>query len=194
MLSVRNYSETRMEGIQRQINLISHLTSGDRIDLDSVKSYSINPGSNQRYIYPLNVLITYVYKYDPRSDVYSSAVSDGSLELLESLDINFQLASIYTAHAAQIRDISDVENDINSAIRRHISEEYHSIFETQQMTEPGWWSDETTMALFEKIRNDGSLKFLLAEKIQVIKTRQGTLRATIINIDKVIERMNVIPE
>ena len=57
------------------------------------------------------------------------------------------------------------------------------------MTEPGWWNDETTMALFENIGDDGSLKFLLAEKIQVIRNRRATLGLTIINIDKVIERI-----
>jgi hypothetical protein len=188
---IKSYGESKINGIQQQVDLLTNLSNGNDIGLDSIYSLSVNPNLGQRLIYPLHVLIAYIYQYAPRTDIYSSAVNNGDLFLLDGLNINRRLSSIYTAYPSQIHDIAQTEGDINSELRLHISDKYQHLFEDQKMIGRGFWNDETLMAVFDKIKTDGKIKLLFSEKIEIISNRKGTIESTIEIVDQVIEKLKL---
>jgi type II secretory pathway pseudopilin PulG len=188
---IRQYGEAKINGIQNQVDLLTIISNGNEIGLDSIYSLSVNTSSGQRQIFPLHLLMAYIYQYAPRTSVYSSALNNGDLFLLDELNVNRRLATIYTSYPSQIRDIALTEGEINSELRLHISDKYQKFFENQKMTKRGWWEDETLMAVIEKIKTDGKIKLLFAEKIEIISNKIGTLYATIGTIDDVVERLKM---
>ena len=121
---IRQYGESKVNGIQNQVDLLTNLSNGNEIGLDSIYSLSVNPNLGQRQIYPLHILIAYIY---------SSTLNNGDLFLLDELNINRRLSTIYTSYPSQIHDIALTEGEINSELRLHISGKYQKLFENQKM-------------------------------------------------------------
>lgn len=186
LYGVRNLMEDRLAVMENQQKITTYLVNNIEINMDTVSSLS---RSGDLQIDPLNFLFTTIVHFNPRGDIYNSAINDGTLALLESTDIIRKLNTAYTMSAQRISDHVISENSINALINEHISNEYQNSFTSAEMANHyGAWDKTTTLNILKKISRDGKLKYLLSTKLQILQFKYGDLRYRIFpTVEKSIE-------
>jgi hypothetical protein len=171
---VKNLMENRLDVMQNQQKLILYLINNNEIRMDSVLSL---PKSGELSIDPLNFLFSYVAHFNPRADIYRSAISEGALALIGSKHIIKQLNTAYTMSEKRLSDHIIAENSINALLNEHISNEYQSIFNAAELINTnGAWDRTTTQNILKKIGTDGKLRYLLSAKLQILQFKYGDLK------------------
>ena len=188
--SVKSLIEDRVAGVENQQNLIQYLVNNEVINMDTVFNRS---RSGQLEIDPLNFIFSYIVHFNPRADIYNSAIADGSLTLIKSKSIIKKLNTAYTMSEKRISDHIISENSINSLLADYLSEEYRDIFNSAMMINTyGALDTITTQKILEEVHKDGQIKYLLSSKLQILQFKYGDLKYRILsNVNQAIEYFNV---
>ena len=141
LLQIHDYAFRRKSSVQNQIDLIRYVMTSSTIRMDSISKLSRNLFSTRddtvyHEKHPIDYLATYIVSYEPRTGVYTTSLNDGSLGLLENLNINHSLSTIYTNNPEQFANIDGTEISINKSLRDHISTKYQKHFEGGVL---GYW-------------------------------------------------------
>jgi hypothetical protein len=186
--SIRRLTESRLEGIERQKNLIQYLVNNSKINMDTVSKLK-KVGNIEIDI--LNYLFSFKYHLSVRADVYNNAINEGSLRLLKNQDLASDLNSIYILSVERTANHTVAENNINTLLNEHISNKYEAIFATGLLdSNTGIWNEVTSQKILEEINSDGKLKYLLSSKLHILQFKVGDLKYRALNIvDRAISKL-----
>jgi len=171
---VKRLMDNQLKAVEYQQNLIKYVINSDEIQMDSVLSLS-ELGSFQ--VDPLNFVFSYIVYLNPRGDLYNSAISEGTLTLLQSEEIVSGLNTAFAMSEKRWSEHVEAEKLINTEIQVYISDEYQDIFNTDEfVSRRGAWDKNTTRKVLEKIHSNGKLKYLLSAKLQILAFKSGSLK------------------
>ena len=178
--------EDRSGKMNEQQKFIQYVINAKDIKMDSVLSFSNSFGFP---LDPLNYLFTFKVYFNPRDDVYKSALNDGSLSIIEPKWIVYHLNTAYSLSVKRLTDHTMVENEIIALINEHVSNEYRDLFSSGQIkNDIGSWNDEITNTILQKISADGKLKYLLSARLQILQFKWGDLKYVVLpKIEKALE-------
>lgn len=170
---VKHLMDNQLEGVERQQKAIEYVITNIEFEMDSVLSLS-NIGFQ---VDPLNFLFSYIVYFNPRADIYNSAINEGTLVLLDSKEIIHKLSKSYTMSEKRWLEHVKAENSINTKIQEYISDEYQEFFNTGELiNKNGAWDKTTTNKILKKINVDGKLKYLLSSKLQILRFKYGSIK------------------
>ena len=171
---VKRLMDNQLESVEKQQNAIEYVINNNEFQMDSVLSLS-NMGSFQ--VDPLNFLFSYITYFNPRGNIFNSAINEGTLSLIESKDIVKNLSLAYIMSETRWTEHVEAENSINTKIQEYIANEYQDIFNSGEMiNNKGAWDKSTTNKILKKINTDGKLKYLLSAKLQILRFKYGSLK------------------
>lgn len=185
---VKRLANNRLEGIEKQQKLTQYLINHEDFQMDSVLQLS---SSSQIPIDPLNFLFTFRFHFNPRTDIYNSAINEGTLALIESKDISYKLNTAFTMSEKRVAEHVLAENKVNALINEHIAHEHQDLFISGTLQNSfGAWDEALTQSILSKISTDGKLRYLLSNKLQILQFKQGDLKYRIIpTIDAAITQL-----
>ena len=111
---VKNLLDNQLAVVENQQNLILYVINNNEIKMDSVLSLS-KPGRFQ--IDPINFLFSYISYFNPRKNIFNSAINEGTLTLIESNKIIHNLSIVYTMGENRWLEHVKAENSINTKIQ-----------------------------------------------------------------------------
>jgi hypothetical protein len=121
-------------------------------------------------------LTSYFQFFDPPSDVYETAINDGSILLINDKKLTRNLQEFHKSIKTRLDQKIEEEYTQSREINDYISSTYASYFENESVTSESKWSDEVTNKLFLELKKDGKIKYLLLERIQLKQTRQYLIK------------------
>ncbi|MEJ2114156.1 MAG: hypothetical protein P8X62_10865 [Flavobacteriaceae bacterium] len=185
---IKWYVEKRVNDMESQQKLIKYVINTKDIKMDSVLSFTNSLGVP---LNPLNFLFTFKIHYNPRDDVYRSALNDGTLSIIKPKWVVNHLNVAYSMSTKRLSDHAMTENEIISLINEHVSDEYQDLFSLNQIKDDiGSWDDEVTNTLLQKISTDGKLKYLLSSRLHVLQFKWGDLKYVVLRrIEKALEAL-----
>ena len=143
-----------MGAVEKQQNAIEYVINNNEFKMDSVLSLS-NFESFQ--VDPLNFLFSYVVYFNPRGNIFNSAINEGTLALIESKQIVKNLSLAYIMSETRWTEHIKAENSINAKIQEYLADEYQDVFISGQLiNNKGAWDKSTTNKILKKISTDGS--------------------------------------
>ncbi|MDU8886405.1 DUF6090 family protein [Yeosuana sp. MJ-SS3] len=183
---IKWYAGQRLNIMENQRKLIQYVINTKEIKKDSVLSITDSLGFP---IEPLNFIFTFKVHYNPRDDVYRSALNDGTLSIIKPKWVVNDLNVAYSMSTKRLSDHAMTENEIIALINEHVSNEYQDLFSLNQIKdEIGSWDDEVTNTILQKISTDGKLKYLLSSRLQVLQFKWGDLKYVVLRrIEKALE-------
>jgi hypothetical protein len=134
-----------------------------------VKTYSL-----------LNYIYGFTEFYDPKMNLYQTAVNDGTISLIKDKEFVFGLESIYGEGKNQLERIYLKETEVNRVIQKYISDKYGSYFQKQVNDVDGTWGESITKTVLNDILQDGKIRFQLSIKLTNLKSKRGILEDHII--------------
>lgn len=128
------------------------------------------------YFSTLFNLSGYSHFYDPRMDLYKSAVNDGSISIIQDKIFTRRLDVLYNYTVPRINELMKEEYLLAQSINDHIANRYDTIFlkgslKDSLLSGSNIWTDETYQTLFNEMRKDGVLKYKLAHRIELKRSR-----------------------
>ena len=170
---VKNLMDHQLEDVERQRNAIQYVINNDEPQLDSVLSLAYL-GSFQ--VDPLSFLFSYIVYFNPRGDIYNSAINDGTLVLIQSVELIKGLNTVYTMSENRWSEHVKAENSVNIEIQAYIADKYHDLFNSGELkNNKGDWDKTTTNKILQAINSDGRLKYLLSAKLQILRFKHASL-------------------
>lgn len=183
---MKSFVGGRIGEIENQQKFIQYVINAKDIKMDSVLSFTNYLGFPMD---PLNYLFTFKFYFNPRDDVYKSALNDGNLSIIEPKRIVYHLNTAYSLSVKRLTDHTIAENEIIALINEHVSNEYQDLFSSGQIKNNiGSWNDESTNTILQKISTDGKLKYLLSARLQILQFKWGDLKYVVLpKIEKALE-------
>lgn len=150
------------------------LSNWSDLSYDSIKD-QFRP-FQQDYFSTLFNLSGYSQFYDPRMDIYKSAVNDGSISIIQDKIFTRRLDVLYNYTVPRINELMKEEYLLAQSINDHIANRYDSIFlrgslKDSVISGSNLWTDETYQILFKEMRKDGVMKYKLAHRIELKRSR-----------------------
>ncbi|TFV93630.1 hypothetical protein E4S40_15415 [Algoriphagus kandeliae] len=125
---------------------------------------------------PIFNMSGYSQFFDPRMDVYNAAVSDGSLSIIQDKRLTRRLDALYNYSVPRINELMNEEYLLGQSINEHIAVRYQHVFLDNTLKDslkvrPNLWSEDTYEVLFKEFREDGVLKYKLAHRLELKRSR-----------------------
>lgn len=159
LVKVNSLIEGRLEGIENQKKLTLYLVNNSEIQMDTVVSLA---KSGDLQIDVLNFLFSFKLHFNPRADVYNSAVNEGFLAILKSKDLVSYSNTAFTMSLKRMSDHAIAENEINALLNEHISNKYEDVFVKGKLQNN---DGASTQKILEKISVDGKSRYPLSAKL-----------------------------
>ena len=122
-------------------------------------------------------MFSMIVYFNPRNNIYESALNEGTLTLVDSNRIIHHLSLSYTMSENRQAQHVKAEAAMNTKIQEYISANYQNLFASAQLTNvQGAWDRKTTFEFLRNIHKDGQLKYLISAKLQILQFKYGTLR------------------
>ena len=161
-----NYLEFTNKGIEDQLSYLEKILTSNEKNIDSILPKT-------RYkLSPIFYLTSYSQFFDPPSDVYETAINDGSILLIKNKKLTRELQMFNKSIKLRLDEIIKEEYKQSREINDYISTEYASFFKDKTITTDYNWDKEVTKDLILKLKNDGKIKYMLVERIAFKKARQ----------------------
>ena len=196
-LSINNWNEKRKEDLQAEaltinlkeelrqtLNYLDFTTQGINTQLDFLESIldikNLNIDSiNLTVPYGLNAMFfmtSYSQFFDPPSDVYKTAINDGTIRLIKDRKLTSLLQQFHQSYKLRSDQLIEEEYALGREISNYLSTQYSSLFEEDQVTEDQSWSDDTIKEFLLKAQGDGTFRYKLAERIQMKIARKRFIK------------------
>ena len=160
------YLEFSYNGIEHQLTYLHMVMNADTTTIDSIVAmprFGLNP---------IFYMTSYSQFFDPPSDIYETALNDGSIRLIKDKSLTKILQEFHQSYKLRADQIIQEEYTQGREINNYISRTYASLFEGELLTSEYQWNERIVKNLLLNIPNDGTLKYMLAERIQLKKARQ----------------------
>lgn len=192
-LSINNWNEKRKEDLQAEaltvtlkeelkqtLNYLDFTTQGINTQLDFLESIldikNLNIDSiNLTPPYGLNAMFfmtSYSQFFDPPSDVYKTAINDGTIRLIKDRELTSLLQQFHQSYKLRSDQLIEEEYALGREISNYLSIQYSDLFADDQVTEDQSWSVDTIKEFLLKARSDGTFRYKLAERIQMKNARK----------------------
>ncbi len=130
---------------------------------------------------PLYNISGYSQFYDPETDIYNTAVSDGSISIIQDKDLLQLLHRLYNYVVPRVNELMEEEYTLSRSINDHIAIRYESLFLKSSIADstiirPRLWTEDTYQKLFTEMSNDGVLKYKLSQRIEFKRSRLLIMR------------------
>ncbi len=185
LLTTYDYSNERLEGIERQIEYIDLiLNRGQNLHVDSLLLVSQEYWAVEKFTFTTYILF-FTEFYNPKNNVYVTAINDGSIKYVEDKEFVLALEAIYINTISSFNNLYQRETVSNENIEEYIAKNYSNYFEDHSNIKNGLWDNETTKKLLIAMLNDGAFRFKLQQKNAKLKSK----RAHVLGIKRSIEEV-----
>lgn len=155
------------------------LQNWDNLTYDDIEN-QFRPFQNNNFS-PLYNISGYSQFYDPETDIYNTAVNDGSISIIQDKDLLQLLHRLYNYVVPRINELMEEEYALSRSINEHIAVRYESLFLKSSIADstiirPRLWTEETYQKLFTEMSNDGVLKYKLSQRIEFKRSRLLIIR------------------
>ena len=174
MLETHAYSLGKLDELQLQAHTIeTFLNEGENMDKEALKQ-KMSDGE----ALPWNGISAYVFQvsinYVPPHSVYSAAVNDGSIALVDNQEFQFLLEEIYINRPEEMKDQyireTRISDDLRVLMARNYSDRFHEFMERQSQ---GDVDAMYTMTL--EFLQDNEIRYHLRQKRSLIRGRARRL-------------------
>lgn len=150
------------------------LQNWETLSYNTIKN-QFRPFQNNNFS-PLFNLSSYSQFYDPGADVYNTAVSDGSISIIQDAKFVQRLDVLYNYVVPRVNELLKEEYLLSQTINNHIAVRYETIFLEGSVLDstlirPRLWNDDTYKKLFLEMRKDGILKYKIAHRLELKRSR-----------------------
>ena len=154
--------------------LESIIQNWDVLSYDDV-SNQFRPFQDE-YFSPIYNLSGYSQFYNPETDVYNTAVSDGSISIIQDKVLIQRLDRLYNYVVPRVNELLEQEYLLSQSINDHIAIQYKDVFLEGSISDstlggPDLWTDETYEKLFIAMRKDGLIKYKLSHRLELKRSR-----------------------
>jgi hypothetical protein len=134
------------------------------------------PEFQNDFFSPVFNLSGYSQFFDPEKGVYNTAISDGSISIIQDEVFLARLDRLYNYITPRVNELMIEEYVLNRSINEHIATHYQELFLKNSIVDStieasNVWTPETYRELFIAIRNDGVLKYKLSQRIELKRSR-----------------------
>ena len=164
-----------IESEESNIQVLEHmLKNWENLSYDDIEN-QFRPFQNNNFS-PLYNLSGYSQFYDPETDIYSTAVNDGSISIIQDKDLLQLLHRLYNYVVPRVNELMEEEYTLSRSINEHIAVRYETLFLESSIVDstiirPRLWTEETYQKLFTEMSNDGVLKYKLSQRIEFKRSR-----------------------
>jgi hypothetical protein len=168
-------ADSFIEAEQSNIKVLeATLQNWDSLSFEEIDN-AFRPFQNRNFSALFN-LTGYSHFFDPERDVYNTAISDGSIAIIQDARFLARMDRLYNYVVPRVDELMMEEYALNRAIQAHVSVRYASIFLKNTIVDstldvPDVWTDDTYKALFAEMRSDGVLKYMLSQRIELKRSR-----------------------
>jgi len=174
--NTHEYLEQVLKNYDRQIGYIEKiLTEGETLDVNSFIRNNRDYWAVLEFGLPTYILF-FTEFYTPNNQYYKTFVNDGSLSIIENTEFVKNLDYIYEVGPMMIQSLLNREIESNVGIGNYISGKYGYLFKDQRNFQDGSWDFNTEQKLLEAIRNDGTIRFKLEQKLSMLKSKKTILK------------------
>lgn len=129
-----------------------------------------------RYFSPLFNLSGYSHFFDPETVVYNTAVSDGSISIIQDDQFLQWLDALHNYVMPRVNELMLEEYVLHQSINDHIAVRYEELFlkntiADSTLNSSDLWTDQTYNELFIQMRKDGVLKYKFSQRIELKRSR-----------------------
>lgn len=155
------------------------LKKWETLSYDDIEN-QFRPFQNNNFS-PLYNISGYSQFYDPETDIYNTAVNDGSISIIQDKDLLQLLHRLYNYVVPRVNELMEEEYTLSRSINEHIAVRYESLFLENSIADstvirPRLWTEETYQKLFTEMSNDGVLKYKLSQRIEFKRSRLLIMR------------------
>ena len=150
------------------------LQNWDALDYDDVNS-QFRPFQENNFT-PMYNLFGYSQFYNPETDVYNTAVSDGSISIIQDERLIRRLDRLFNYVVPRVNELLEEEYQLYQSTNEHIALRYQDLFLAGSIVDSTLkvadvWTDETYEKLFFAMRKDGVLKYKLSQRLELKRSR-----------------------
>jgi len=161
-----NYLDFTDEGIDHQIQFIQMVLHANTTNLDSIMDQSRFGLSLIFY------MSSYSQFFDPPSNIYQTAFNDGSIRNIKDKKLLNILQDFHQSVKVRLDQLIQEEYALGREINDYLSKEYATLFEGDFFSSDNTYDVSLLNQFFMKIREDGTIRYKLAERIELKKARQ----------------------
>lgn len=161
-----NYLDFTTDGINTQLDFLESILDIKNLNIDSIDlttPYGLNA---------IFYISSYSQFFDPPSDIYKTAINDGTIRLVKDQELTNLLQEFHQLYKLRSDQLIEEEYALGREINNHLSSKYASLFENDRVTANQSWSEDTIKQLILMTKEDGAFRYKLAERIQMKNARK----------------------
>jgi hypothetical protein len=164
-----DYLDFTHDGIEHQIQFIQMVLHANTTNLDSIMDQS-------RFgLSPIFYMSSYSQFFDPPANIYQTAINDGSIRNIKDKKLLNILQDFHQSVKVRLDQLIQEEYALGREINDYISREYTALFEDDFFSSDNKYDVSLLNQFFMKVREDGTIRYKLAERIEYKKARQRFL-------------------
>lgn len=161
------YFDNTIYGIDYQINFIKDILKIQESGIDSI---DLNPPYE---LSPIFFMTSYSQFVDPPSEIYQTAINDGTFRLLNDNDLTTLLQDFHEGYKLRADQLIEEEYILGREINDYLSKKYSDFFAKKHLTTESEWNNETVKKFLILIAEDGTFRYKLVERIATKKARRS---------------------
>ncbi len=170
------------------IYLESIISNWDSLDFEVMKQTIPNEYAKENLTF-LFYLTNYSQFYDPEHEMYTKALNEGSISLVNK-DFVSVLSGLYQSTNSRINQFIGEEYKLSQEINKYISETYPAVFQAGSRTSKHDWDDATYSTFVEQIRQDGVLRYKFETRMQQMAVREHIIASLVSMCNREIRKHN----
>lgn len=161
-----DYLKFTDEGIEYQLSYLKLILDENVKNIDTLLTLP-------RFgLSPIIFMSSYSQFFDPPSDIYETAINDGSIRLINDKSLTRLLQDFHQSVKTRLNEFIREEYAQSREINNYISDHYGTLFKENAVTPDYKWNNQVTKELLLKVKNDGALKFKIMDRIELKRARQ----------------------
>ncbi len=164
-----DYLDFTNAGIEHQIQFIQMVLHANTANLDSIMDQS-------RFgLSPIFYMSSYSQFFDPPSNIYQTALNDGSIRNIKDKKLLNILQDFHQSVKVRLDELIQEEYALGREMNDYVSREYATLFEDDFFSSDNKYNVSLLNQFFMKMREDGTIRYKLTERIEFKKARQRFL-------------------
>ena len=160
------YLKFTNRGIDHQIQFIQMVLNANTSNLDSIVD------QNKYGLSPVLYMSSYSQFFDPPSDIYKTALNDGSIRNIKDNRLLSLLQEFHQLVKVRLDELIEEEYALGREINDYLAHKFSKDFEKDFYSKDSKYDKKFLKGLFLEIKLDGTLRYKLAERIEYKKARQ----------------------
>jgi hypothetical protein len=118
---------------------------------------------------------SYSQFFDPPSNIYQTALNDGSIRNIKDKKLLNILQDFHQSVKVRLDELIQEEYALGREMNDYVSREYATLFEDDFFSSDNKYNVSLLNQFFMKMREDGTIRYKLTERIEFKKARQRFL-------------------